>query len=41
MVEAYFHDLVGDIALDFSANVHDVQTEDYEGEVKFSWGQGS
>ena len=29
-VEAGFQDLVRDIALDFPADVHDVQTEDYE-----------
>jgi len=28
LVEANFHNLVGDIALDFPANIHDVQTED-------------
>ena len=41
LVEAVFQDLVGDIALDFPGEVHNVQTEDYGGDVNFSWGSRS
>jgi len=36
LVETHFQDLVGDIALDFPTNVHDVQTEDCGRYVNFS-----
>lgn len=36
LVETHFKDLVGDITLHFSANVHDVQTEDCGEKINFA-----